>query len=72
MFAPQINQPPQPASYREGESDPRGAETGPSKVLRGGSYKDRADTCRLAFRFARLAGFPEVSIGFRVARSFHD
>ncbi len=57
------------ASYQDGATDPRGAESGTGRVLRGGSWKDRADTCRLAFRFAASPTVTDNSLGFRVARS---
>ncbi len=51
-------------------SDPTGASSGTYRVLRGGSWPDKAMTCRSA---KRLSIYPErrgYDLGFRVARDF--
>ncbi len=58
------------ASYEDAASDPRGPETGSSRVLRGGGWKDRANTCRLAYRLSFGPSLSQNSIGFRVARNY--
>lgn len=50
-------------------SDPKGAGSGSSRVLRGGSWLDRGNDCRVACRFSINPGNRLYSIGFRVARA---
>lgn len=48
--------------------DPRGAESGTRRVLRGGSWNSYAGVVRAAQRLADDPGFADVSIGLRLAR----
>jgi formylglycine-generating enzyme required for sulfatase activity len=56
-------------SYSNEPIDPRGANSGGLRVLRGGSWYDPADYCRVAFRGYFNPSNPYYFIGFRVARS---
>ena len=57
-------------TYVDGATDPRGAESGSYRVIRGGSWYDYASFCRVAYRnFGSPFGSATI-IGFRVARSF--
>ncbi len=47
-------------------TDPVGFSSGSSRVLRGGSWNDRARFCRSAFRFRSDPSFRYVTVGFRV------
>lgn len=56
-------------------TDPRGAASGFTRVLRGGSYYDTADLCRAAFRSSESPSYSAdnesgspPSYGFRIAR----
>ncbi len=53
----------------KGGVDPQGASSGANRVLRGGSWSDFADNCRVAYRYYRSPSYSFNSIGFRVARS---
>ena len=59
--------------YIDGAMDPRGADSGDRRVMRGGGWYDNAFNCRAAYRFGDTAGvmpwFAYDSLGFRVARS---
>ena len=46
--------------------DPRGPETGGSRVMRGGSFNSEADGCRSAHRGSYIDGFSSLTIGFRL------
>lgn len=50
-------------------SNPRGPETGTTKVLRGGAWLLFAEFCRVAYRFRNSPDFRFNLIGFRLARS---
>jgi len=50
------------------ESDPRGAASGTSRVLRGGSWHSNADFARCARRYFSTPGITFSFIGFRLAR----
>lgn len=50
-------------------SDPRGAVSGPYRVVRGGSWDDYADYCRIAFRDGSLPDNGDDRLGFRPIRS---
>jgi serine/threonine protein kinase/formylglycine-generating enzyme required for sulfatase activity len=55
--------------YAAGEqTDPRGATIGTNRVLRGGCWDSKADTCGVAFRGEYFPFHSFSSIGFRVAR----
>ena len=47
-------------------SDPRGPETGNYRVLRGGSWKNQAGTCRAAYRNALAPNQRQPFVGFRI------
>jgi formylglycine-generating enzyme required for sulfatase activity len=58
------------------EKDPRGPETGQTRVLRGGCWNSRASACRSAYRNSEDPGYTDVcfgrdvsgQVGFRCAR----
>jgi len=50
-------------------TNPKGPDTGSSRVVRGGSCFDFSGFCRCAFRIRYAPGFRYVSIGFRVVSS---
>ena len=51
--------------YTGAETDPAGASTNYSRVVRGGSYSSNASLCRSAFRYFRST-HEYVDVGFRV------
>ena len=51
---------------REVAPDPAGPETGSDRVVRGGSWGDKADVCRSAYRFSYPPGYRVITIGLRV------
>jgi formylglycine-generating enzyme required for sulfatase activity len=56
--------------YSSGEAiDPTGPSDATFRVLRGGSWYDRAVLCRSAFRLRYAPGLRDFFVGFRVARS---
>ena len=56
-------------SYPSGSlTDPKGPPTGQYRVLRGGSWLDRASRCRVSNRFGYVPSFRVNFIGFRLAR----
>jgi formylglycine-generating enzyme len=57
------------AGYYRGapRNDPKGPETGQLRVVRGGSWRNHAATCRAAYRNAYLPGNRDAAVGFRVA-----
>jgi formylglycine-generating enzyme required for sulfatase activity len=53
--------------YRNGpRNDPKGPEAGQLRVVRGGSWRNLAATCRSAYRNAYLPGNRDFATGFRV------
>ena len=48
-------------------NDPKGPATGQFRVVRGGSWRNHAATCRAAYRNAYLPGNRDAAVGFRVA-----
>jgi sulfatase modifying factor 1 len=50
-------------------TDPRGAEFGEARIIRGGSWLDPAANCRAAYRGNRNAAEKTPSVGFRPARN---
>jgi sulfatase modifying factor 1 len=50
------------------QTDPRGADSGRDRVLRGGSWNDDASTVRAAYRNFRKPGSSAIYGGFRVVR----
>lgn len=57
------------STYSNGATDPRGANSGASRVGRGGGWYDVAISCRVAYRYNFGPSFTDYSFGFRVARS---
>jgi formylglycine-generating enzyme required for sulfatase activity len=54
--------------YRQGENkDPQGPQSGPGRVLRGGSWRSNGWLCRAASRGHRDPGRRSQTVGFRVA-----
>jgi formylglycine-generating enzyme required for sulfatase activity len=49
--------------------DPRGASSGLYRVIRGGSWKDPASNCRVAFRNSTSPGNTDYTFGFRIVRN---
>ena len=56
-------------TYVDGATDPRGAESGTYRVLRGGSWDHFASYCRVAYRNYNRPDLANDYFGFRVARS---
>jgi len=52
-----------------GGSDPRGADEGENRVIRGGSFNGDAGACRVARRGSNGPSVSGANFGFRVARS---
>ncbi|MGD0091797.1 MAG: formylglycine-generating enzyme family protein [Planctomycetota bacterium] len=66
--------------YRESpEKDPRGPETGQTRVLRGGCWDSRATVCRSSYRNSENPGYTDAcfgrdvhgQIGFRCVKAGH-
>jgi sulfatase modifying factor 1 len=57
------------STYVTGATNPRGAVTGSSRVVRGGSWNMTATSCRAAYRDSKDPWYSSNYIGFRVARS---
>ena len=53
--------------YSGDATDPRGPESGASRVLRGGGWNYASDLCRVSSR-ATLTGLSYACIGFRLVR----
>jgi formylglycine-generating enzyme required for sulfatase activity len=51
------------------QNDPVGADSGASRVRRGGSWTDRAQDLRSAFRFSFTPSEPDSDVGFRIVRN---
>jgi formylglycine-generating enzyme required for sulfatase activity len=51
------------------QQNPMGASSGSDRVYRGGSWRDLASGCRVAFRFTDAPGNSGDDLGFRLARS---
>ena len=56
-------------TYVDGATDPRGAESGTYRVVRGGSWDHFASYCRVAYRNYNSPDLANDYFGFRVARS---
>ena len=54
--------------YTGNTTDPRGPDTGASRILRGGGWNYAADLCRVSYRATTL-GLSYAVIGFRIVRS---
>jgi len=52
------------------EADPKGPDKGEMRVLRGGSWFNKAGNLRSAYRFRNIPDFRGNNIGFRVSRDF--
>ena len=50
-------------------TDPRGVASGSYRVIRGGSWGNVADGCRVAVRIRYDPSYTDFNVGFRVARS---
>ncbi|MHC4168081.1 MAG: formylglycine-generating enzyme family protein [Planctomycetota bacterium] len=48
------------------EEDPRGPETGETKVVRGGAWKFSADSCRSGYRYNENPGYADVCFGYDI------
>ena len=57
------------ADAPDGGTDPTGPTTGSNRVLRGGTYAEKAQNCRCASRSFMVPNWSSSSIGFRVACS---
>ena len=57
------------STYVNGATDPRGANSGAYRVLRGGGWRYLAYDCRVAGRYSNVPSFQFYDFGFRVARS---
>ncbi len=59
--------------YRKApRNDPKGPNVGRFRVVRGGSWRNHAATCRAAYRNAYLPGNRDAATGFRVAATVAD
>ncbi len=54
----------------EAQTNPKGPSTGSFRVLRGGSWSNDPQGCRVAFRVSLTPGYRYYDIGFRLARTF--
>jgi formylglycine-generating enzyme required for sulfatase activity len=53
--------------YQESpKENPRGPETGETKVLRGGAWKFSAESCRSAYRYNENPGYADVCFGYDI------
>jgi sulfatase modifying factor 1 len=53
--------------YQESpKENPRGPETGETKVLRGGAWKFSAETCRSGYRYNENPGYADVCFGYDI------
>ena len=57
------------ADVPDGGTDPTGPASGSNRVLRGGTYNDKAQYCRCASRSLMVPNWSSSSIGFRVVCS---
>ena len=48
------------------EENPRGPETGDSKVVRGGAWKFSAESCRAGYRYNENPGYADVCFGYDI------
>ena len=55
------------ADAKETEADPKGVETGASRIHRGGDWRDDAHRCRSSQRFSNDIGRSSNNLGFRLA-----
>ena len=54
----------------ENQRNPKGPDVGSNRVIRGGSWFDAPQSCRVAFRSNGSPGHRVSLIGFRLARTF--
>jgi formylglycine-generating enzyme len=53
--------------YQESpKQDPRGADEGQNKVLRGGAWRFSADNCRCGYRYNESPGYSDVCFGYDI------
>jgi formylglycine-generating enzyme required for sulfatase activity len=53
--------------YQESpRENPRGPETGETKVLRGGAWKFSAESCRSGYRYNENPGYADVCFGYDI------
>ncbi|MBL0311077.1 MAG: formylglycine-generating enzyme family protein [Bacteroidetes bacterium] len=52
-------------------NDPRGAETGLYRVMRGGAFYNTPQYCRIVTRQNSYVNFRQNSVGFRLARTYY-
>ena len=55
-------------STLKGGTDPRGAEEGPNRVIRGGSWLYSAERCAAAYRYGSEPSLTNLNLGLRLAR----
>ena len=48
------------------EENPRGPDTGETKVLRGGAWKFSAECCRSGYRYNENPGYVDVCFGYDI------
>lgn len=48
------------------KSDPRGPDTGKTKVVRGGAWRASADNCRSGYRYNENPGYADVCFGYDI------
>lgn len=56
---------------RSPQDNPRGPETGPYRVMRGGAFYNTPQYCRIVTRQNSYVVFKQNSVGFRVARTYY-
>jgi formylglycine-generating enzyme required for sulfatase activity len=55
-------------NLRSGQNDPRGASSGDTRVIRGGSWLDAARNARVANRSFHTPAYQYIDLGFRLVR----
>jgi formylglycine-generating enzyme required for sulfatase activity len=53
--------------YKESpEKDPRGPDEGQTKVVRGGAWRFKPETCRSGYRYNENPGYADVCFGYDI------